>query len=458
MQTFYWCQICPRLCKAHHLFPRIQAPFVFHQTQRFASQQPGFGSNAPSSSEPRLYKSNTPGFGSGKPTSQSRKPFGEEKSGEHKGGAKAEQPKTEKTWRSWRSKWESEAKSNPFIRAFRPRRIILFFIFGYVAVKVVEFHTDPYRCRVLDPNNFMPFILETRDRVSSTSSILNLQSLPKGQNTENVAEAWRTGIWSVLAMQPELQIARSYTPLPPAVGAEPEQLRLFVRKEPQGEVSSFLHTIYRGTLVHLRGPRIEYTIPEDVDEVLFLAGGTGIAPALQVAHVLYEHRISPSGRSPKLRILWANRQTEDSFQKLETSKQRQAILTPKHQSLVDKGEEQPEQDTAVSLQQQTRLVQEVEMLKTRHPNEVEINYLIDEEYSYITESLLRKSLRGMKLASEQSHQDHPADKKLLLISGPEGFVDFYAGPKSMKGGREIQGPLGGMLRKIGPTGWEIWKL
>lgn len=328
---------------------------------------------------------------------------------------------------------EAKKTSSPRRLPIGPGKLILLSLISYIGYRVYTWQTNPRRSRILDPQNFTPFILEARKKVSSTSSILNLLSLPRGQNTDNVAEAWKTGVWSVQVMQPELQIARSYTPLPPTDDAEPEQLRLFVRKEPQGEVSSFLHRIARGTLVHLRGPRIEYKIPEGVEEVLFLAGGTGIAPALQVAHILYSHRqSSSSGQTPKLRILWANRRREDSH--------------------TGQNPQSP------STQPQNPLVEEAESLKVKHPGKVSVEYLVDDEGSYITENLLRNYLGGTERDSEQSLQDRPSGRKLLLISGPEGFVNSYAGPKYMKGGREMQGPLGGLLQKIGPQGWEIWKL
>ena len=249
------------------------------------------------------------------------------------------------------------------------------------------------------------------------------------------AEAWRKGVWSVEVIQPELQVVRSYTPLPPKEDTEPEQVRLFVRKEPQGEVSTFLHRIPRGVIVHLRGPRLEYEIPEKVDEVLFLAGGTGIAPALQVAHTLFNHRAQSAG-SPELRILWANRTREESID-------RQSSLQP----AAPAGE--------AATASQNLLVEEVEALKAKHGGKLIVDYFIDEESSYITESLLRTYLSGV---DQTANQDGTPRTKVVMISGPDGFVDAFAGPKKWQGGREIQGPLGGLLKKIDPQGWEIWKL
>ncbi|KAK4690809.1 hypothetical protein P7C71_g6065, partial [Lecanoromycetidae sp. Uapishka_2] len=221
----------------------------------------------------------------------------------------------------------------------------------------------------------------------------------------------------------------------------------------------------------MRGPQLEYELPKDVDEVLFIAGGTGIAPALQIAHTLYKQRAASPERGPVLRILWANRRREDSFRGLEPSlaQQVQDGVIPKLRSLADNLREKPDTQTKGSTMDkssppeplvQTRLVEEVEALKSESAGKVTVDYLIDEESSYIDEGLLRTHLAKAAPSKRiiNDGNDSVTSKRLILISGPEGFVNFYAGPKSMKGGKEIQGPLGGMLQKINPEGWEIWKL
>ena len=357
----------------------------------------------------------------------------------------------------------AEASPRPRSR-IGPGKLILFSIAAFSVYKIYHWQKNPARSVILNPKFFTPFILESREKVSSTSAILNLLSLPKGQNTVSVSEAWKTGVWSVQVMQPELQIARSYTPLPPLEGTEPEHVRLFVRQEPQGEVSTFLHKISRGTIVHLRGPRVEYEIPDDVDEILFLAGGTSIAPALQVAHTLFSHRMKSTEQGPELRILWANRRREDSIDGLDRASPRvRTVSAPEIQKLADKWQGDPpsqlegtiEKGAAPSHLSQTRLVEEVESLKARHGGKVIVDYFIDEEGSYISESLLRTYLSGI---DQTANQDGKPRRKVILVSGPEGFVNVFAGPKTWQGGTEIQGPLGGILKKIDPRGWEIWKL
>ena len=266
-------------------------------------------------------------------------------------------------------------------------------------------------------------------------------------------------------MQPELQIARSYTPLPPDNQSPPEQIRLYVRKEPQGEVSGFLHKLMPGSIVHLRGPHPEYVIPDDVKEIVFVAGGTGIAPALQVVHSLFYARERPKEATPKVTILWANRRREDSYSERHSNavdKLRASIVARVRKGMHVGSTAGP--STSASLMnndvqsqfssEQTTIVQKLEELNALHSDKISVEYFVDEENSFITKSALREKLstRGTKLDNAEG------SKKIILVAGPDGFVEAFAGPKQMKGGKEIQGPLGGYLQEINPKEWTIWKL
>lgn len=47
---------------------------------------------------------------------------------------------------------------------------------------------------------------------------------------------------------------------------------------------------------------------------------------------------------------------------------------------------------------------------------------------------------------------------LIVVSGPEGFIKYFSGPKVWVNGREGQGRIGGVLGKMGLEGWRVWKL
>ena len=352
-----------------------------------------------------------------------------------------------------------------------PGRVILIAIFSYTGYRLSNWRTDPQRSLILNGKNFTPFILESKDHLSSSSSIFNLLSVPAGQNTYNVTEAWKLGVWSVQVMQPELHIARSYTPLPPNDNSPAEQIRLAVRKEPEGEVSGFLHRIPLGTIVHLRGPHPEYVIPNDIDEILFLAGGTGISPAMQVIHSLFSARNIPAERKPKIRILWANRRSEDSYagpKTVSVEDMRASILSRVRKSLTggasvstdvidqqSKTRVPVEADAGQDQPHQTTLVRELEILREKHTGHLNVEYFVDEEGKFITEKLLRDHFSDLTAKTPEGSEER---KKLVMISGPEGFIETFGGQKGMRGGKEIQGPLGGILQKINPQGWTVWKL
>ena len=456
MQSVSWKRGCLQASYCKGFLDHSQGN-VLLGARSFASRQPEFSASKPPSAKARPFQDRPPPIDGHKPSSGRQRSANE--------STTRETIYVEETLFTFARRW------------FRRRSVkaVVLTLSAYLGYTLYNWQTNPHRSLILNPRFFTPFIFEKRVKVSSTSCILNLKSVPAGQNADNIDEAWQTGVWSVLVMQPELQIARAYTPLPPRDGDEPEQLRLFVRQEPNGEVSTFLSTIYRGTLVHCRGPHIEYEIPKDVEEILFLAGGTGIAPALQVAHTLFKHR---SDHSPKLRILWANRRREDSyqgpisnfpqhFQEMGSSKLQSISAAwfgkpaPKpEETPATNPESTPASDAATSSQPQTLLVEELEALKSRHPGQIEIDYFVDEEYSYITEDRLRRYLSSnQERSSDHSIDEQPGrNKKVILISGPDGFVNYYAGPKYWRNGAEIQGPVEGMLKKIDPKGWEIWKL
>lgn len=198
--------------------------------------------------------------------------------------------------------------------------------------------------------------------------------------TRHGGQIWRHGVlWSVQLKHPDLQIGRHYTPLPPSVrdaddeassprswactekgrfiegeifksergpisswtfssrtGESPppsqppspppeqdpaaEDIRLLIRAKAKGEVSPYLHSLPLGAAVELRGPKIECALPAGVRNVVFLAGGTGIAPAMQAAYSLlraWEGRdaaASDGRRGKRVSLFSGEEQSEPSWQ------------------------------------------------------------------------------------------------------------------------------------------------
>jgi len=99
------------------------------------------------------------------------------------------------------------------------------------------------------------------------------------------------------------------------------------------------------------------------------------------------------------------------------------------------------------------LVQELDALKQRsalHTRGLRVQYYVDEEGSFIKPGDVSK-----RLESDASGQNGP---RVILVSGPDGFIEYWAGKKLWVGGQEVQGPLGGILRHMDLKGWNVFKL
>lgn len=97
-------------------------------------------------------------------------------------------------------------------------------------------------------------------------------------------------------------------------------------------------------------------------------------------------------------------------------------------------------------------------MKSNYEDRLRIDYYIDEQKTFINEEAVQKCLDIGDAESASIPELAHSDRRLLIISGPEGFVNYFAGPKVWRGGEEVQGPLSGLLGRLNTRGWEIWKL
>ncbi|KAG9698017.1 hypothetical protein KCU95_g1848, partial [Aureobasidium melanogenum] len=290
----------------------------------------------------------------------------------------------------------------------------------------------------LNDLTFTPFALKNKETVSSTSAIFTLSQahIPPG-----TFDNWsKKGVWSIEIKQPQLQIARAYTPLPPLDGSDPDALRLLVRREQRGEVSGYIHRRPQGADVEVRGPAVEYELPDQVDQVVFLAGGTGIAPAVQITHAL--------GDKARIAILWASRSREDCL-----GGQSDDPITPGWYAAFARLFTSAPHHPVSHSSEKGLIVKQLDALKQANPA-LSVDYFIDEESTYITPQNVRNVV-----APASNQPTAPAQgKKIILVSGPEGFINYWAGPKQWLNGREVQGPLGGALAHMDLKGWQVVKL
>ena len=352
-----------------------------------------------------------------------------------------------------------------FVRRYWPGLLISFVLgtssFAFFAVGTAK--SEKHRT-LLVPEDFKPFVLISKETVSPTSSIFTLvpQQVREGQKT-GWEEFWRKGVWSVEAKQPQLQIARSYTPLPPSEvydGFEKYQdgaLRFLIRQEVNGEVSGYLHKLPLGATIDLRGPHLEYSIDEDVEEIVFIAGGTGIAPALQALNSF----LSTADRGErKLRILWANKRREDCQDGVNTAPQ---SLMDWLRILVGLGKQtqiNPSTIDRVNTQEQSAIMKELLAWKQRDNVDFGIDFFVDEEGSHIDQAALRRYLSQHRPSAERAGNEDSKQpsRKVVLLSGPDGFIEAMAGRKMPKNARGTQGRVGGLLGSVEHQDWTVWKL
>ncbi|TRX88226.1 hypothetical protein FHL15_010881, partial [Xylaria flabelliformis] len=311
---------------------------------------------------------------------------------------------------------------------------------------------------VINTSTFAAFTITGREQVSPTAFIITLRPSawvdsegldserikgePVGFLSNRIQEAWRHGLWSVEIKQPQLQIARHYTPLPPFpmlagspsagkrnssedgstnelqairkmdVGLVHEEqdeqtdLRILIRRMDGGEMSNYLSRQRVGDTIWLRGPHLGSDIPRRLGEgsghasgtefvhggsqrgVVFLAGGTGIAPALQIAHKLLDSHNSgsPMESRPHVSILWANRWGIDALGREQASSGQEKPNSwfrfwggggsNPSTNLKERGK-QTDKEPSSSLALQ------IQDLKRRHPSHFQISYFVDDENSFI---------------------------------------------------------------------------
>ncbi|KAK1760961.1 hypothetical protein QBC47DRAFT_368702 [Echria macrotheca] len=432
----------------------------------------------------------------------------------------------------------------------RPRhstRWITIVIASYLGFNVLLETTDlderltHYRVGApLNETRFIPFTITARDAVSPTSFVLTVRpkyAHPPSDEAKQDAtprvllgllfprarfptathscgsvleRAWAHGLWSVEVKQPQLQVARDYTPLP-AVSSqdfrsdlERAELRFLIRRMDGGEVSTYLSRLGVGDTVELRGPHLGFDVRARLGgkgrRVVFLAGGTGIAPALQTVRA-----VSMMAEKPAVSILWANRRREDC-----------------------PGIGGPEEDGNGEATSGNPIVSLLAQMKEGYGEKMKYGCTVDEEGAFIGSSDIR---RVVGLDDSQRHAgvwswwptgsrstadsrdpaeeevdstkcvyhsptalasaaekdpfaprnghggESPTDpeaickcvdrhgaaveggKNLLMVSGPEGFVTTFAGPKIWAGGMELQGPVGGVIGELkhkSPGFWGNW--
>ena len=158
-----------------------------------------------------------------------------------------------------------------------------------------------------------------------------------------------------------------------------------------------------------------------------------------------------------MHILWANRQKGDC-----AGGQSDSLQTPPPgrswgwRCVLGLGKPAPSQDTVKHVENQGIIVKELEALKhqSHAHNGLSVEYFVDEEKSFIQPANIARHLK----VYTQKDGAPPKGSRVILVSGPDGFIQHWAGRKTWVAGREAQGPLGGVLSQMDLRGWKVYKL
>ncbi|RDA88220.1 hypothetical protein CP532_0355 [Ophiocordyceps camponoti-leonardi (nom. inval.)] len=315
-----------------------------------------------------------------------------------------------------------------------------------------------------DRDRFVPCLVTARDPVSSSSTILTVAppTVPRHHGR----------LWTVEFKQPEVQIARHYTPLPPC-GPDDNRLRFYLRAVEGGEMSAYLTRLSVGHDLWLRGPHLGFDIVRRLGcrkRLVLLAGGTGLAPAMQAAAAVLD---KPDTSAT---LLWAVRRRDEIRLTRSSHPWWRKNLLWLHSPTPNELGPQPEEPTPIAV--------ELSQMKARYGSRLQIRIAIDEDGSIFRDEDIRRALlpppppppplpsstafpppassncecHDQALHASASEFDPPnhtcecppptAGKNILIVSGPDGFVSHYAGPKRWSGGTQKQGPLGGMIARL----------
>ncbi|PHH63422.1 hypothetical protein CDD81_6023 [Ophiocordyceps australis] len=348
------------------------------------------------------------------------------------------------------------------------------------------------RPTTLNPQSFVPYTITEREVISPTSVLLTVA--PRELDAEPLflkpgSALWRYPLWSVEFKQPEVQIARHYTPLPPLHHDNPQQLRFYVRAVAGGEMSTYVTSrLLPGNSVFLRGPHPSFDLLARLPQsrpprLVFLAGGTGLVPGMQAAHAVLDARPDAS-----VSILWAVRHCSEVHKSADSWPQ--ASLFSRTLSWLwyySSNKTASPIELSQDIPHPSPITRELLRLKARYGSRLDIRLAVDDQgssfgpsdlYNAIfadasnPSSTLHPAAKSCPLHSQHMHEsvsdlvapaatqstiaNAPAScpcssdsgKNLFVVSGPEGFVARYTGPKIWRDGVLTQGPVGGVAAKL----------
>lgn len=149
----------------------------------------------------------------------------------------------------------------------------------------------------LQTDYFVPYRITRKVYNDKNHFLMELTPL-KEQRVNIWSQLTNRNLWSVEVKQPEIMVVRNYTPLPlkfknstdvnleiisdDNINNEKGKLLFYIKSYEHGEVSKWLSNLPLEHIIELRGPFIEYNIPQPVNKIHFYSAGTGIVSSIQI--------------------------------------------------------------------------------------------------------------------------------------------------------------------------------
>ena len=203
-------------------------------------------------------------------------------------------------------------------------------------------------------------------------------------------------------------VIRPYTPI-----SRPESkgyVDLAVKAYPDGKMSKHIASLKVGDTLDMKGPIVKLPYkPNQYTSVGMIAGGTGIAPMLQVVDEILEN---PADKT-KVSLIFANVSEDDII-----------------------------------------LKDQIDAKAKAHPSRFSVYYVVDKPKSasswtggvgYVTKDMIK------------AHIPAPSGKTMVFVCGPPPMYAAISGKKGTAENPKAQGELGGILKGMGYSSENVFK-
>ncbi|KAJ2707232.1 hypothetical protein FB645_000909 [Coemansia sp. IMI 203386] len=299
-------------------------------------------------------------------------------------------------------------------------------VIGGIAAFIYYLHlyTDLLKPKVtsrLNPDTYTPFKLISITKDTADTSIFRFEiKRPRFDDEQEklVDKIMSQGAWAVDVKDHLVQTFRTYTPVAYHMGTEVDEetgartgyIDLVVKRYPRGSLSRFIHGTRVDDQIEMRGPILTWPYkPSTHGHIYMIAGGTGIAPMLQII----ERVMSDPEDKTKISLLYGS-PSEDS------------IIMRSH---IDK-------------------------LRAEHGDRLRVSYLVNNvpvkdgdnvQIGVPNTPVIEQFTRGF----DKSASD------IVLVCGPDPMMHAVSGVRPV--GPPQQGPLQGALRDLGFGSESVFK-